>query len=154
MAECPGCRVEFPEIDGPSHRYIGASAACWLEYSEALPGELSDTPLSVDAYAAQHPGDPSPQANQSVAVHLVTLNAVLRLGSAQDPVLTRAAAVEAGRRGDSHYVWLDPPESWGSSLHAALHTSEITLWIHAVLEDWRHTHGRLIDTWTRVALGA
>ncbi len=37
-------------------------------------------PLLTDAYAAQHPGVPSPQAIRSVAVHLLTLYGVLVRG--------------------------------------------------------------------------
>ncbi|HLF87607.1 MAG TPA: DUF5946 family protein [Anaerolineales bacterium] len=80
---CPGCRALLPDIDGPTHRYIGASPACWGIYTALTGGgepPMAPAPsntLIVDAYAAQHPGTPSPQSIQSVAVHLIALYGVL-----------------------------------------------------------------------------
>ena len=31
---CPGCQAPLPALDGPTHRYIGASPACWAIYAE------------------------------------------------------------------------------------------------------------------------
>jgi hypothetical protein len=70
LEPCPGCRAPLPPVDGPTHRYIGASPACWALYTALQSG--GDPPLApapanallVDAYAAQHPGAPSPQATQ------------------------------------------------------------------------------------------
>ena len=68
-------------VDGPTHRYIGASAGCWALYGEVLAREYGDYALyvpvhrlTVDAYAAQHPGEASRRAVQSVAVHLIRLH--------------------------------------------------------------------------------
>jgi hypothetical protein len=72
---CPGCGLELPEHDGPTHAYIGASPACW-----ALYGELRYPPshrLTVDVYAVQHPGGDERRAIQSVALHLMALCLVL-----------------------------------------------------------------------------
>jgi hypothetical protein len=101
---CPGCGVFFPEVEGPTHRYMGASAGCWALFTTTnarLPAEAyvlagssvppgaagpSSTPgtalepLFVDAYAVQHHGDRSAQAIQSVAIHLMTLHGVLARG--------------------------------------------------------------------------
>lgn len=97
---CPGCGALFEVHAGPTHRYIGASPACWAMYSAWLIGvppsaddlARSDAPprpgpttagpdgasaLVVDAYAAQHHGTPSPQAIQSVAVHVLALHSRL-----------------------------------------------------------------------------
>ena len=86
LEPCPGCDARLPASDGPTHRYIGASAACWAIYSAMLAGEppIAPTPAReqmVDAYAAQHPGTPSNQATQSVAVHLIALYAVFVKGT-------------------------------------------------------------------------
>ena len=92
----------FPPFDGPVHRYIGASPGCWALYSPLVVGEQPDPLLLghsrvtatstvvpsrrelgafvVDAYAVQHHGDASPQAVQSVAVHLLTLHGILARG--------------------------------------------------------------------------
>ena len=83
MTSCPGCGALFPPQDGPTHRYIGASAACWALFSAATIGSPVDAsdlisesrvPDSVvqvpavsvpasfdalfgDAYGVQHHGD-------------------------------------------------------------------------------------------------
>ncbi len=104
LEPCPGCGALFPPSAGPMHRSIGASAACWALYAPLSVGEQPDpeliarsrvasTPplppprpepldaLIVDAYAVQHHGDASPQAVQSVAVHLLTLHGILERGA-------------------------------------------------------------------------
>jgi hypothetical protein len=76
---CSGCGATVPAVpDGPVHRSIGASPGCWGIYTALLAGELTAFDarmhqLSVDTYAAQHPGSPSPQPIQSVCAHLVAL---------------------------------------------------------------------------------
>ncbi|MFQ3593687.1 MAG: DUF5946 family protein [Gemmataceae bacterium] len=65
---CPGCRARFRPWDGPTHPYMGASPACWAIYGEVLAreyGEFAYPPihrLTVDTYAAQHPGTKSRQS--------------------------------------------------------------------------------------------
>ena len=89
---CPNCRALLEPFDGPTHRYLGASAACWALYSALNVGEppVTSTPynaLMVDAYAAQHYGEPSPQAIQSVAVHLLALYGVLEQGQSVEQAI-------------------------------------------------------------------
>src|SRR5689334_6930416 len=94
---CPGCGLVLPELDGPRHRYIGASAACWALYGEVLASIYGDESrrrllqLVVDSYAVQHPGSPGRRAAQSVAIHLMTLCLCLeeRCDPAQGPRLHR-----------------------------------------------------------------
>jgi Family of unknown function (DUF5946) len=115
-APCPGCGGLFEERDGPIHRYMLSSPGCWAVYGEVLAREYSDPAygrvhrLSVDAYAVQHPGIPSPQSIQSVAVHLIRLCLLLDKGvdlqRANDVI---KAAAESGQ----NYVWLTPPASLG-----------------------------------------
>ena len=63
---CTGCGALVPDTPGPTHRYIGASPQCWALFGEVLAREYSDFryasvhQLTVDSYAAQHPGTPSP----------------------------------------------------------------------------------------------
>ena len=86
LIPCVGCGALVPDVAGPTHPYIGASRGCWAIYGEVLAkeyGEYGYPPvhgLTVDAYAAQHPGTPSRQAIQSVAVHLIALYLVLERG--------------------------------------------------------------------------
>jgi uncharacterized protein DUF5946 len=59
---CPGCGAVLPPSSGPTHEYIGASPACWAVFGEVLAAEYGDRTfwpahhITVDAYAAQHPG--------------------------------------------------------------------------------------------------
>ena len=117
-APCVGCGVLLPEIDGPTHDYMGSSPACWSVYSEVLAREYADRGLfervhrlTVDSYAAQHPGRPSAQSIQSVAGHLISLCAVLEHGASSTWAtrLIREAVAVKGR-----FPWLEPPESMGS----------------------------------------
>ena len=80
LKACVGCGAMVPDLEGPTHRYIGASPGCWAAYGRLSEKEASDFrfmryhQLTVDAYCVQHPGEPSPQSIRSVAVHLVGLH--------------------------------------------------------------------------------
>ena len=107
IESCVGCGGMFDVMDGPIHRYMTSSAGCWFRYGELL-GVLAARPeaqvarqLCVDAYAAQHPGTPGPQAIQSVAVHLVNMYEYFVRGRpVAPPRLT-------GPKADLY--WLTPP---------------------------------------------
>ncbi len=119
---CPGCRAELPKTSGPTHRYIGASPACWAIFSDLLnAGEppLAPAPtngLIGDAYAAQHPGVPSDQAIQSVAVHLLVLHGVFARGVEPASALwvRRRALREKGKPRRGRFRWLERPSFEGS----------------------------------------
>lgn len=104
---CVGCAAEFDAIDGPIHRYMTSSPACWACYGELL-GAMAIRPelqrarlYCVDAYAVQHPGTPNPQAIQSVAGHLLNMYGYLVRGlPVTPPRLT-------GHKRAFH--WLNPP---------------------------------------------
>jgi hypothetical protein len=75
------CGLETPALDGPRHVYFNSTAGCWAAYGEVLAREFT-TPallpihqLSVDSYAAQHPGGAHP--DKSIDIHLVGLYLVL-----------------------------------------------------------------------------
>ena len=77
---CPDCGGEFADNDIMPHPYLGGSAGCWAAYTELLAREYQDSAyfaahrFTVDAYAAQHPGDQSDRrAAQSVNIHLAAL---------------------------------------------------------------------------------
>lgn len=119
---CPGCQVLLPKHAGQTHRYIGASPACWAIFSALLnAGEppLASAPLNAllgDAYAAQHPGEPSAQAIQSVAIHLLTLYGVLVQGVAPTNALwirQRALRTKPGAK-HGRFQWLTPPSFAGA----------------------------------------
>ena len=113
LSPCPGCGALFPPVEGPTHRYLGASAGCWAllnwhvlkqSYEQGstaategpdafglvarsripenvrVPAHSDTTPFDSvwgDAYGVQHHGDDSPQAIQSVAVHLLNIYGIV-----------------------------------------------------------------------------
>lgn len=112
---CPGCEVLLPIVAGPTHAYIGASPACWARFGEVLAREYQEPAwfrahqITVDAYAAQHPGVPERRSVQSVALHLMTLGMVLERGldSAVGPVLHKRMSKRP------EFRWLEPPSMAG-----------------------------------------
>ena len=92
LVACPGCGLRTPRSDGPTHAYIGASPGCWERYTDLL-GQGRGGQLAVDTYAAQHPGVPGRRSSQSVAVHLISICALLerRDPRGATPAILRAA---------------------------------------------------------------
>lgn len=94
---CPGCRVELPDREGPTHPYMESSPACWAAFGELIaadytsPERMAFHQLVVDSYAAQHPGAGDPRQVQSVGLHLMTLCLFLEhdVDPAQGPALHR-----------------------------------------------------------------
>jgi hypothetical protein len=66
--------------------------------------------LAVDAYAVQHPGQPGPQATQSVGGHLVSLYSQLE---ARQPIARAAAVLTRGIEQKGFFTWLTPPSFEG-----------------------------------------
>jgi hypothetical protein len=90
-----------------------SSPACWAKYGDLLAREYENPEymaahrLTVDAYAVQHPGRPSAQSIQSVAVHLISLHAVLELSLNQrEATALLKVCADKGR-----FEWLAPPTS-------------------------------------------
>jgi hypothetical protein len=114
--------VDLPTSAAPTHRYIGASPACWELFSNLLNAgypPLALAPLNAllsDAYAAQHPGSPSEQAINSVAVHLLVLYGVFVRGiSPNNALWVRQRALRQQRRlKHGRFQWLPPPSFAGS----------------------------------------
>ena len=150
---CPGCGRAYPPLAGPTHAYIGASAACWARYGELLALEYGDPALmrwhrlTVDAYAAQHPGVPGRRSAQSVHVHLAALHLWLEKG-VEPAAITRALKTMADGR---TYAWLEPP-----SLATAVGLSEViaaaaglaygdtvAAWAEAVWHAWAPHHAAI-----------
>lgn len=115
---CRGCGAPVPEIEGPTHRYLESSAGCWQLYGNVLAKEFGDVlygvahPFSVDAYAVQHPGSPSPQTIQSLAVHLISLCLVFENGV--PPHEAARARQRAKARFRDEFAWLEPPSDLGA----------------------------------------
>ncbi len=160
---CPGCGARLPHIEGPTHRYIGASPACWGIFTALFnAGEpsLAPAPMNAligDAYAAQHPGTPSAQAIQSVAVHLLTLYAMLKRGvSPEKAVWVRQRALrERGGSRRKRFQWLTPPLLSGSLTVADIvslptpqaRTEWAKQYVESVWQRWAQLHKATIAGW-------
>jgi uncharacterized protein DUF5946 len=154
MIPCVGCGEMVPDVDMPGHRYIGSSPGCWALFGEVLAREYSDFRyarthrLTVDAYALQHPGVPSPHAIASVGLHLLRLHWVLELGWDSDRA-TKAMQRAAERK--KELVWLEPPASLGTitvrSVHEAPgpeeHEQRVRAWAQEVWRAWSAHHGTI-----------
>ena len=153
LQPCVGCGAVVPDSDGPAHRYLGASPGCWRLYGEVLGREYVDYErfapvhrLTVDAYAAQHPGTPSPKAIGSVGVHLVRLHLQLERGLPHDRA--NAAMLEISSRLKEDFVWLDPPASLGNVTVLDVldapdpdeHMARVRGWAASVWEAWAPHH--------------
>ena len=146
---CVGCGGLFDVMDGPIHRYMTSSPGCWLRYGELL-GALATRPeaqgarqLCVDAFAAQHPGTPSPQAIQSVAVHLLNMYGYFVRGR---PV----APPQLTGHGTAFY-WLTPPSFVGCRTVLDVPTEGSTevlevaarQWARSVWQAWSGQHPQI-----------
>lgn len=156
---CPGCGAMVPVHNGPTHRYIGASAGCWGIYGEVLAREYENVAyfashrLSADTYMVQHPGTPSPQSIQSVNIHLIGLYHTLVLNSSSDAAtkaLQQAVTIHKGK-----FEWLEPPDEPGkltildvyAAKDAVEHAAVVRRWAESVWEAWAAHH----DTIKRLA---
>jgi hypothetical protein len=154
---CYGCGASFPKIDGQTHRYIGASPACWSIFGEVLAKEYEiygyPHHLTVDAYAAQHPGKPSNQSIKSVAIHLISLHLMLDHhyeAKQVTKVMSRAA------QDSQKFIWLEPPASPGEltildvyrAKNLKEHTDLVQIWAHSVWQAWQ-PHHQQIRNWAK-----
>ena len=161
-APCPGCGVVLAKFDGPTHPYIGSSAACWALYGELLTHEYADLGypechrLTIDAYAAQHPGRREIRSIRSVATHLSGLYLVLERGldgPAATALKNRVLATEPA------FKWLQPPATDGAlTIHDVLemrtempHCDAIEAWARSVWGTWQLHHATVRD-WVEGAL--
>jgi hypothetical protein len=150
-----------PDVDVPGHRYIGSSPGCWATFGEVLAREYSDYRyarahrLTVDAYAVQHPGEPSPHAIASVAVHLLHLYWVIEMG---DETEHAALAMQRAAARKKEYFWLQPPSVLGAitvkHVHEAAspeaHVERVRAWAEEMWRVWR-PHHEIVRSWARLA---
>ena len=148
---CIGCGGLVPRMEGPTHRYLESSPGCWHVYGEVLSREYSDPAfaaphrLTVDSYAVQHPGRPSPQSIQSVCVHLMSLCLVLEHGV---DVGYATRAMQAAVRKKHRFLWLTPPPSLGSvtvvdvatASTPAQHNQKVRIWAESAWSAWAEHH--------------
>lgn len=156
--KCPGCRALFSTQDGPTHRHMISSPACWHQFGELLAAEYSSAALmhthrlSVDAYAVQHPGDQSRQAIQSVGLHLARL--MTQLDTPTPPEETNNVMLGFAQR-KSTLTFLERPENFtmtiagvASFIGTEQHAEAVRSWAQSAWDDW-HQHHDYIRTWAR-----
>jgi hypothetical protein len=130
---------------------MDSSPGCWHLYGEILSREYSDRTwwashrLTVDAYAVQHPGRPSPQSIQSVVVHLISLCLLLERGVTPDYAVR---AIRKATEVSAQFEWLPPPSSMGATtvvnVHGARnahdHAERVFAWATAAWSAWSQHH--------------
>jgi hypothetical protein len=174
LLPCPGCGALFPRCDGPTHGYIGASSGCWALFCWSgasgadvtglvAQSRIPDNPVPVpahpgateldslwgDAYGVQHHGDESPQAIQSVAVHLLNLHGIIS-GQTTSP----RWPLERALRMRGIFQKLEPP-ALGSALtlrHLFLGGGVISpvtrgQYVLSVYEAWMAHHRVIVEQW-------
>lgn len=140
----------FAPHDGPVHRYMMSSPACWDAFGGVLACEYSDPALmpthrlSVDTYAMQHPGDDSRAAVQSIGLHLARL--MIQLASPLPPKETNNVMLGLGQR-KSSLPTLRGPRAFRMTVaevapHAgtAKHAEIVREWARSTWDDWAEHH--------------
>ncbi len=159
---CVGCGAELTAVEGPTHRYLESSPSCWAVYGEVLAREYSDFELmgvhklTVDAYAVQHPGRPSPQTIQSAGVHLIRLYLIFERGF---PPERTDAVMRAAARHKSTFHWLEPPAGLGPLTAADVaragstqrHRDLVRQWAEQMWAVWA-AHHETVRHWAERAL--
>ncbi|MGA8940298.1 MAG: DUF5946 family protein [Acidobacteriaceae bacterium] len=152
LETCLDCKLQLPFVDTPTHTYLGASSSCWALYNQVLAREYS-TPalmlsvhrLTVDAYAAQHPGQPERRTIQSIWVHLTALYLTIERGLAND-YATRVIGVLTTN--PTHLEWLPPPPTLGpltvievaNADTTTAHEAAVRRWAASVWQAWSPYH--------------
>ncbi len=149
--KCFSCGGDFPDIEGPVHRYMTSSPGCWAVFGEVMAREYSNPSyyevhrLSVDAYAVQHPGSTDRQSVQSVGLHLVRLCLFIEHGlSAEKANSTMLAAAKRKYL----FTRMEPPPSSGLITVAdvvKVNTAEehkviVWKWAESVWKAWEPHH--------------
>ena len=152
---CPNCKAIVPNVEGPTHPYFGSNAGCWKIYGEILEREYRDPRymvvhrLTVDAYAAQHPGRNEPRSVQSVNIHLAGLYFVL-----VKKLPFNYATKYIGKLADAKkhgFEWLVPPSDLGeltvlqvySAGTVEEHSKKIMDWAECVWQAWQIHHRKI-----------
>lgn len=127
------------------------SPECWALFTETAVGEPYR--LLSDGYMAQHPDGEDPRQVQSVAVHLITLQAVLVDGQASRTAsAVTAAAVDMGKASGGYRI-LHRPETWMATIaDVADKTVQQEEYAQGVLDAWHAIEGAQIARWTAETL--
>jgi Family of unknown function (DUF5946) len=154
--KCFACGGSFEPVEGPTHQYMLSSSGCWKAYGEVLAREYENPMLfaavhrlTVDAYALQHPGDPSDRrARQSVWVHYTALYVALQ--KTEDH--SRIASVMQKLTADTFPALPPAPTRFAVTLEDVLaqgvsnHVSAIRTWADCALNAWAELEDQTVAT--------
>lgn len=145
---------------GTTHPYMLSVAGCWARYGEILAQEYSDPALrtthrlSVDAYAAQHPGAGDRRAIQSVGLHLARL--MVQLDNPLPPRETNEVMLGLSKA-KSSIPFLEPPSYFAITvadvpLNASvdIHIAAVQAWAAETWAAWSNHH-EFVRLWVRNA---
>jgi len=130
---------------------MDSSPGCWKLFGQILEKEYSNHEymvnhrITVDAFAVQHYGKPSPQAIQSVNLHLASMYVIYVRGfdvKLADNGLTTLAKYK------SELFWLDPPNDVGEITVADVlkaqtaddHSKLVYNWGKSIWDAWAVHH--------------
>lgn len=158
---CESCKGKFPKLkNGPVHPYMDSSPGCWALYGEVLSREYSERSffekdyihkLTVDTYAAQHPGRESRQSINSVGYHLIRLCLILdKKISVEDTQKVMVLITQQKK----NFFWLQPPKNLGevsvinvyNAITVEKHKEIVQKWAESVWGSW-HAHHATIKNW-------
>ena len=143
------CKGDFPHYKGPTHKYMESTPGCWHTFGLVLAKEYENYSelgtihgLTVDAYAVQHPGQPSMQSTQSVYAHLLRMYYFLE--KEFNGKLAREKLVDFVES-KPDLKWLDPPDVATSLTVADVfkadsyteHEKCVTQWAKSLWEVWK-----------------
>ena len=154
--ETCACGLTLPAVGsgnqaGPTHRYMLSSPSCWQAYGKLLSREYEDPArwathrYAVDAYAVQHPGVDTPQARNSVGVHLSRLCLLFERGWPLERANDAMLAITAKKFA---YPWLTPPTRLAGATvadvleapDAEAHRSAVIRWAETAWVQWEEHH--------------
>ncbi len=160
LKPCVGCGGLFPVLEnGATHRYMDSSAACWAAFSSLsdLLEPAAYNAIVVDIFAAQHPGLPSNQMINSVAIHLMVLHGIFEANFKPEQALWLRMRPGRSSRTAKHdrFHWLTPPSFAGCLTVADVMAAKTPLersnlvqgWAKEVWEVWKAAHGLQVAAW-------
>lgn len=149
---CNGCGAEVECIEYEVPPDTDVAPGCWKLFCDLLSNEYGEHAyppithrLTVDAYACQHPGAPSVQSIQSIAVHLISLYLIIEKG-VESRTATDAIRKALGKK--LEFSWLEPPENRGEMTILDVFkqkdpesiNSAVKQWAQSVWDAWSSHH--------------
>lgn len=161
ISRCVGCGSVLKRLDGPTHKYMASSPACFALFNKLLACEYSDISLrrthrlTVDAFAVQHPGQGQQRKEiQSVGLHLARLH--LQLEHLRPPEQANDIMLGLGKHKET-LIYLEPPKEFAMTVAdvadfagTPLHARKVTEWAQSAWDAWSAHHDyirRWADRW-------